>query len=102
MRYADITRNDPNPLKRLVQEKRIADAISLVDVVPRTQSMLDFGTGDGELCKRLASRFVLQRLLERHFDILRAVGSLVPLFGAWLNSELYFLVREQSQMLSRA
>jgi SAM-dependent methyltransferase len=57
MPYADITRNDRNPVKRFLQRRRLADALSLVQssVPPRT--IIDFGAGDGELCRLLAGRF---------------------------------------------
>ena len=63
MTYRDITRNDKNPIKRLVQRRRLADALSLVGSDARPRTIIDFGAGDGELCKRLAARFRGARIL---------------------------------------
>ncbi len=52
MAYADLTTNDPHHLKRWVHRRRLASALSLVE--PRG-TVLDFGGGNGELCKHLAT-----------------------------------------------
>jgi SAM-dependent methyltransferase len=57
MAYADITRNDKNAIKRFLQRRRLCDALSLLRDRPRPQNIVDFGGGDGELCRRLAVRF---------------------------------------------
>ncbi len=53
MSYADLTRNDPNPLKRWLQASRFADALNLARLRD-ARVILDFGGGDGELALRLA------------------------------------------------
>jgi SAM-dependent methyltransferase len=57
MEYADLTRRDKNPLKRLVQRRRLADAISLIPLEIHPHTIVDFGAGDGELCRQLAERY---------------------------------------------
>ncbi len=56
MAYAEITTRDPNPVKRWLQRRRLADAVA---IVKRAQSrdrlrVLDFGAGDGELIRQIA------------------------------------------------
>lgn len=55
--YAGLTRDDPNPLKRWFQRRRLADALAALpaDLTPAT--VVDYGAGDGELALRLANRF---------------------------------------------
>jgi SAM-dependent methyltransferase len=58
--YADITTEDPNAVKRWLQNRRLDDALWRVEV--RSGSgfagrMLDFGGGDGALCRRFLTRF---------------------------------------------
>lgn len=53
MAYADITTNDPNPIKRWHQRNRFTEAISLLPHGVSVSNILDFGGGDGELCLRL-------------------------------------------------
>lgn len=60
--YADITRRDPNPLKRWVQERRLADALRLVPPDFAAGAIVDYGGGDGELALRLARRFPQARV----------------------------------------
>jgi hypothetical protein len=57
MRYADITRNDKNPIKRFLQRRRLSDALSLVRKIASPRTIIDFGAGDGEFCRLLAGRF---------------------------------------------
>jgi len=57
MRYADITRNDANPIKRYLQRTRLGQAITQVQDSKAGLRILDFGAGDGELCRQLAQRF---------------------------------------------
>jgi SAM-dependent methyltransferase len=48
--YAALTRDDPNPLKRAVQSRRLADALRLArDLQPGL--IIDYGAGDGALCR---------------------------------------------------
>jgi SAM-dependent methyltransferase len=53
MPYADLTRNDANPIKRFLHRRRLKDALPLV-ALDGCQTIVDFGAGDGETCKRLA------------------------------------------------
>lgn len=51
--YAALTREDPNPLKRAVQGRRLADALQLArDLEPRL--LVDYGGGDGALSRSAA------------------------------------------------
>lgn len=54
MNYSDITINDPNPIKRFLQNSRFKDALTLYPLPQNEQTVLDFGGGDGELALRLA------------------------------------------------
>ena len=50
MNYADITVNDPNPLKRWLQRRRLTDALVTIKGPRHTPlRVLDIGAGDGEL-----------------------------------------------------
>jgi SAM-dependent methyltransferase len=52
--YAALTREDPNPLKRAVQGRRLADALRLArDLSPGL--VVDYGGGDGALCRSAAA-----------------------------------------------
>lgn len=55
MSYAEKTFRDPNPVKRFFQNRRLADAARLCALQPGVKMVVDFGAGDGELCKRLAA-----------------------------------------------
>jgi SAM-dependent methyltransferase len=59
LRYADLTVNDRNPVKRHLQRKRLAHGLAAVADLPASFGgrMLDFGCGDGELAKLLLMRF---------------------------------------------
>jgi len=55
MSYADLTVDDPNPLKRWIHGRRFSDAVR---VLRETRGagltrVLDFGTGDGEFLRRI-------------------------------------------------
>ena len=56
MAYADITINDPNPIKSWLQSRRFLDAIKIVQYSQTGDKhrLLDFGAGDGELILQLA------------------------------------------------
>jgi SAM-dependent methyltransferase len=60
--YAALTREDPNLLKRAVQSRRLADALRLArDLAPC--SVVDYGGGDGALCRSAAALWPQARLL---------------------------------------
>jgi len=52
-RYADLTVNDRNPVKRYLQRKRLRDSLFAVTI--DGQAVLDLGGGDGELARLLSS-----------------------------------------------
>ncbi|NEX95227.1 class I SAM-dependent methyltransferase, partial [Caulobacter sp. 17J65-9] len=60
--YAELTRSDPNPLKRWVQERRLSDALRFVPEGFVAGVIVDYGGGDGELALRLARRFPQARV----------------------------------------
>jgi len=58
--YADITTEDPNAVKRWLQNRRLDDALWHVEAQLGSGfagRMLDFGGGDGALCRRFLTRF---------------------------------------------
>ncbi|HEX2693547.1 MAG TPA: class I SAM-dependent methyltransferase [Gemmatimonadaceae bacterium] len=61
--YADITINDPNPIKRWIQHQRFRDAIAILrNAKPGAEfGVLDFGGGDGELLRQCLSAFPFLR-----------------------------------------
>ena len=64
MSYSDCTFKDKNPVKRWLQSHRLIDAIALVEgKLPPPNCILDFGAGNGELCKHLAERFPHARII---------------------------------------
>lgn len=54
MSYAELTHADPNPLKRWLQDRRMAMAVALTP--PGAGRVVDYGAGDGEAAVRLAER----------------------------------------------
>ena len=57
MAYSDITFHDKNPVKRWLQRSRLVAATLIGAGSVNPQCILDFGAGNGELCKRLALQF---------------------------------------------
>ncbi len=56
--YAALTRDDPNPAKRWVQRRRLADALALgARAAPDALTILDYGAGDGALMALARRRF---------------------------------------------
>jgi SAM-dependent methyltransferase len=55
--YADKTFSDRNPLKRYLQQRRLRDAMALVQGLADPAVVVDFGAGNGEFCKYLVTRF---------------------------------------------
>lgn len=63
--YASITTNDSNPVKRLVQRRRLAHGLRVLSALPREYAgaILDFGAGTGLLCEQLALQFPRARIV---------------------------------------
>jgi len=60
--YAALTREDPNPLKRAVQGRRLADALRLArGLTPRL--VIDYGGGDGALARSAAALWPRARII---------------------------------------
>lgn len=59
LRYSDITFGDPSAIKRYVQRRRLADALSVLGRPDKRFAgrLLDYGAGNGELTKLIAKRF---------------------------------------------
>ena len=60
MEYANITFQDPNPIKRWLQFKRLETAVQLSNKYlsdSNPYSICDFGGGNGELCKLLINKY---------------------------------------------
>jgi SAM-dependent methyltransferase len=53
--YAEITRDDPNPLKRWLQSKRLRDAVAMLGR-RKPERVVDYGAGDGELAHEIRKR----------------------------------------------
>lgn len=61
--YAELTWDDPNPLKRWLQRKRIIDALRQVPKGRTVDYVVDFGGGDGVLAREAARRWPEARLV---------------------------------------
>jgi SAM-dependent methyltransferase len=61
--YSDITFSDPNPIKRILQRRRLTSAIKMAAAAPSPRAILDFGAGNGELCKLLRISYPGARIL---------------------------------------
>jgi SAM-dependent methyltransferase len=57
MTYSDITFNDKNPIKRYFQQRRLTEATSIAGESFNPKCVVDFGAGNGELCKHIALIF---------------------------------------------
>jgi SAM-dependent methyltransferase len=70
--YARKTFSDSNPVKRYFQRTRLRDALRLVENDPAPERVIDFGAGNGELCKFLAAAFPHSEIVcyEPHPDLL--------------------------------
>lgn len=55
--YAEVTLKDRNAIKRLLQRRRLHDALACIDEQLSPRVIIDFCGGSGELSKRLAARF---------------------------------------------
>jgi len=63
MPYSDYTFNDKNPVKRWLQSHRLVAATQMADERLNPQCVLDFGAGNGELCKHIALRFPKAKII---------------------------------------
>ena len=63
MSYSDITFKDKNPIKRWLQQRRFVVATRIVDEISNPQCVLDFGAGNGELCKLIALQFPKAKII---------------------------------------
>ncbi len=63
MSYSDATFADRNPIKRWLQSRRLLAAVRQADAAAEPRRILDFGAGNGELCKQLATRFPHAQLI---------------------------------------
>lgn len=61
--YAALTWDDPNPLKRWIQRRRIGDALRRVPAGMRVSSVVDYGGGDGALAALAAQRWPQARIV---------------------------------------
>lgn len=63
--YAKITTHDRNPVKRLLQSNRLDDGLRVLSGVEKdfAGKVLDFGAGNGELCKRIHQRLPKAQLI---------------------------------------
>jgi len=63
--YASITIDDANPLKRLVQRRRLTHGLRVLKSLPGNfdGTILDVGAGTGLLCEQLATRFPHARIV---------------------------------------
>lgn len=64
MKYADITFNDTNPIKRWLQHSRLRSAIKgAIPYLNCSQIICDFGSGNGELLKHLRQSGINSKLV---------------------------------------
>jgi SAM-dependent methyltransferase len=63
MNYADITFKDKSAIKRWLQTRRLVVASRIASVTEEPTCMLDFGAGNGELCKLLVAKFPNSKII---------------------------------------
>ena len=64
MSYDEITFRDPNPVKRWLQRQRLVTAVNLGRQSLRNPEIIcDYGAGNGELCKLLATQYQSSKLV---------------------------------------
>lgn len=91
MSYARKTFSDSNAVKRFFQRRRLKDALRLVEPGRAPNTIVDFGAGNGELCKSLAKTFPGSRLVcyEPHPELLdQARQNLAGLPGVRFTADL--------------
>jgi SAM-dependent methyltransferase len=63
MAYSEITFKDKNPIKRWLQQRRLVVATHIANEIFNPQCILDFGAGNGELCKLIALQFPKAKII---------------------------------------
>lgn len=63
MAYSDFTFLDKNPIKRWLQSRRLVVATRIAETSINPECVLDFGAGNGELCKHIALRFPTAKIV---------------------------------------
>jgi SAM-dependent methyltransferase len=63
MPYSDITFKDKNPIKAWLQSRRLVVACRIANEMFNSQCILDFGAGNGELCKFLVLQFPKAKII---------------------------------------
>lgn len=63
MTYSDLTFNDRNAIKRWLQRRRLVKAVKLAVGLPQPAVILDYGAGNGELCKILRLEYPQARII---------------------------------------
>ena len=63
MNYSDLTFNDKNPIKGWLHRRRLVVAIRLANKMPKPQVILDFGSGDGEMCKHIVKYYPSAKII---------------------------------------
>jgi SAM-dependent methyltransferase len=63
--YAELTTADANPVKRVLQRRRLADALRILKTIPlgTRPTVLDFGAADGQLSRLIAERIPEARVV---------------------------------------
>ena len=61
--YSSLTFADRNPIKRWLQRSRLTSAIRMAQRLHPPRTILDFGAGNGELCKLLSTAYPYARVL---------------------------------------
>lgn len=63
MSYESITFKDKNPVKRYLQRKRLLDALKLANTKGIEGCVVDYGAGNGELCKQIEKSGYVSELI---------------------------------------
>jgi SAM-dependent methyltransferase len=102
MSYAAKTFADRNPVKRLFQRARLNDALHLARGVVRPRLIIDFGAGNGELCRLLSRQFPGAGIVcyEPHPELLaEALENLAGVEGVTFLSDPERLPRASADLL---
>ena len=63
MKYASYTRNTSEPLKRIAHKRRFAQVVELIAAPLETDTVLDYGCGDGHLFSYFVGRIPREKLV---------------------------------------